>query len=345
MSTTEPNGKREPAEPVDASVDTPVVADPVVAEPVESDRADAVPVEADRADEVPARDADVAADRLEADRVDAGRPAAVPVETADASVADDTVGDTRSYEPVAAVDEQVDGVRVETVDESRYVAPAEDPIPASAPVETTATEQYPGAYAAPTPNDAYPAQQPTPIYVQAPTPPVNKGNRGFGILVGLLATLAFAVIYSVVSLVVAGVYNGADAMNSFADFLPRPVFWLPIIGFFVAFAIVAAIINRAGWWSWVLAGFFVGVFVYFTYIAAALLTVQAWTLTLEEANRFLANQWTSPLAIGAAVIGREVPIWFGAWISSRGRKVTERNVAARREYDRKIAEGPVIERP
>ena len=30
----------------------------------------------------------------------------------------------------------------------------------------------------------------TPIYVQAPTPPKNRGNRGAGILIALLATVA-----------------------------------------------------------------------------------------------------------------------------------------------------------
>ncbi|TFW00120.1 hypothetical protein [Orlajensenia leifsoniae] len=225
-----------------------------------------------------------------------------------------------------------------------YVSPSTIAAPAAA-AATTAPAQ-PVVDEAPTvsyPNDAYPAQA-TPIYVQAPTPPVDKGNRGFGILVGLIATAVFAILYSIVALITAGVFTGDGAADAFMDFAIRPVFYVPIIAFFGAFALLAAIINRAGWWSWVVGAFFGAVLVYFSYIGASLLTVGAWNLTYDESVAFLANRWFDPLAIGAAVIAREVPIWFGAWIASRGRKVTERNAAARVEYERVLAEGPTLSR-
>jgi hypothetical protein len=287
------------------------------------------------------------------DAVDASTGA--PVE-----VAEPTVETTADSEPVVIdreaepVNEPVVAARDQaqtTVDEPVYTAPAaSDDAPyvsSSTIAEPIAAEPVAeNSYVAPAPNDAYPTSTATatPIYVQAPTPPVNKGNRGFGILVGLIATAVFAIIYSIVALIVAGVLTGGNAAEAFQEFASRPVFYVPIIAFFGVFALLSAIINRAGWWSWVLGAFFGAVLVYFSYIAASLLTVQAWTLTYDEAISFLSNRWLDPLAIGAAIIAREVPIWFGAWISQRGRKVSERNVAARQEYDRVLAEGPTISR-
>ena len=339
MSTTEPNGQHEPTPntgetdiPREESADPAYTTDaerPVAREepPVETTAVDepVYTAEPPRVVETPVEETRVEDASREPAYVDDNREPAydsTPASVAREERADDIYNERVAHEDVRPVDERVDDVRVETVDETDYVAPREDPIVT-------------------TPNDAYPA----PIYVQAPTPPINKGNRGFGILVGVIATVVFAIVYALVALVVASILNPADAMHAFLTFLPQYVYWVPVVGFFVAFAIVAAIINRAGWWSWVLGGFFVGVFVYFTYIGASLLSAQAWTMTPEEAVRFLGTQWTFPLALGAAITAREVPIWFGAWISSRGRKVSERNFAARRDYDRQLAEGPVITRP
>lgn len=190
-----------------------------------------------------------------------------------------------------------------------------------------------------------PAAQP-PVYVQAPVPPRMRGNRGGGIAIALLATLIYAALYSLVAFIIAGTASTsvADASSKFADFVVRPVFYVPVAFFFVAFAILIALTNRAGWWSYVLFGFLVGAVVYFSYIGGALLTVQAWTLTPEDAARFVSTQWLNPGAIAAGVIAREVPIWAGAWIARRGRGVTARNVEARQEYDRQLAEGPQLSR-
>jgi hypothetical protein len=193
-----------------------------------------------------------------------------------------------------------------------------------------------------------PAQQfaPTPIYVTAPTPPKVLGNRAAGILIGLIATVVFAAIYALVAFAIsaAGAADMGDATSRFTDFLVLPVFYLPVIFFFLAFALLVAVLNRAGWWAYVLGGFLVAVVVYFAYIGGALLAVQAWTLTGTEAARFISTQWLNPGAIAAAVIAREVPIWFGAWIARRGRTITAKNAAARQEYERQLAEGPQLAR-
>ncbi|HEX6954994.1 MAG TPA: hypothetical protein VF156_08950 [Agromyces sp.] len=203
-----------------------------------------------------------------------------------------------------------------------------------------------GAAAASASPDTAPPAAPAPpspqaIYVQAPTEPKPRGNRGFGVLVGLLATVVFALLYAGVSyLVILGQNPMPDAARVLGQFLAQPVFWIPVIFFFLAFALLAVVLNRAAWWTWAVFGLLTAVIVYFAYIGGALLTVAAWQFTLAETGEFLSNQWLSPYAIIAAVVARELPIWFGGWIAARGRTVTERNRQAREEYERQLAAGP-----
>lgn len=214
------------------------------------------------------------------------------------------------------------------------VAPAPSATPSAAPAAA-----YGAAAAAPV--------APTPIYVQAPTPPTPAGNRAGGILIALIATVAYAILFAIAAFVISGVTSVtvAQAITTFSEFVVRPVFFIPVIFFFIAFSLLIAIVNRGGWWAYVVFGFLVAVIVYFSYIGGALLTVQAWTMTPTEAAHFIGTQWLNPGAIAAAVIAREVPIWFGAWIAARGRKVTARNIEARQEYDRLIDEGPQLTSP
>lgn len=187
---------------------------------------------------------------------------------------------------------------------------------------------------------------PSPVYVTAPTPPKTLGNRAAGILIGLIATAVFALVYALIAFFISasGAPTVADATSRFTEFLVLPVFYVPVIFFFLAFALLVAVLNRAGWWAYVLGGFLVAVVVYFSYIGGALLAVQAWNLTPAEAARFVSSQWLNPGAIAAAIVAREVPIWFGAWISRRGRSITAKNAANKAEYERQLAEGPQLAR-
>lgn len=184
----------------------------------------------------------------------------------------------------------------------------------------------------------------SPIYVQAPQRPVDRSNRGVGVLIALLATGVFAVIYAIAIFIIAGVTSTtlAVAATTFTEFAVRPVFYIPVLFFFLAFALLVVVINRSGWWAYVLFGFLVGVVVYFSYIGGALLTVQAWNLSPAEVSRFLSTQWLNPGALAAGIIAREVPIWAGAWIARRGKRVTTRNIEARHEYEHLLAEGPQL---
>lgn len=204
--------------------------------------------------------------------------------------------------------------------------------------ESVEREQYPEY------NPEQPVSQ-TPIYVQAPTPPRNRSNRGFGILVALLATVVYAALYALVTFIMASVATSVvDAATRFGEFAVQPVFYVPVIFFFLALAVLIAFVNRGGWWAYVLVGFFVAVVVYFSFIGGGLLTVQVWNFTPDEASRFVGTQWLQPSAIAAAVIAREVTIWAGAWIARRGRKVTARNIEASQEHERVLAEGPQFDR-
>ena len=205
--------------------------------------------------------------------------------------------------------------------------------------DSVAREQYPEY------NPEQPVSQ-TPIYVQAPTPPRNRSNRRFGILVALLATVVYAALYSLVAFLIAGVTSNtiAAAGTLFREFAVRPVFYVPVIFFFLAFALLIAIVNRGGWAAYVIFSFLVAIIVYFSFIGGALLTMEVWNFTPDEASRFVGTQWLQPSAIAAAIIAREVTIWAGAWIARRGRNVTARNSEASEEYERVLAEGPQLDR-
>ncbi|MBG6238969.1 hypothetical protein IWX78_001948 [Mycetocola sp. CAN_C7] len=208
---------------------------------------------------------------------------------------------------------------------------------AVAPVYTDST-----APVAPTPANydrVEPAPVRQPVYVQAPSEPKAKGNRGFGILVSLLATVVFAAIYAVVLALLLVANNGSvDVVN---DVVVKAPFWIPVIFFFVGMVLVVAVVNRGGWWAYVLGGFVVAAIVYGSYLGGVLIE-QASRITPSEVAGVVQNALFSPAAVVAFVIGREVPIWFGAWIAARGRKVKERNVEARNEYERILDQGPVV---
>jgi hypothetical protein len=199
---------------------------------------------------------------------------------------------------------------------------------------------------------ATPAERPTgeptnttvqpPIYIQAPTAPRYKSNRGPGVVIALLSTVVFAALYAVVAFALSGIgsLSISDTASKFTEFIVLPIFYVPVIFFFVAFALLVLIVNRGGWWAYVLFGFVVALAVYFSYVGAALLSVQAWNFTPDQAVRFISQQWLNPGAIAAAVVAREVPIWAGAWIARNGRSITARNAAAKAEYDRVLAAGP-----
>lgn len=293
--------------------------------------------------------------RREATPADA-TPEAAPVDVAPAAP-DDTIVDA---EPVAAepapaadtsrLDEAVQRANAERLGDDVGEAGAPEPVPAGAvrretyvPAATVATGAAAGAATLAPEPDAVPTAfaAPQTIYVQAPTPPKMRSNRGFGVLVALVAAVVFALLYAGIGyLVLLAQSDPQRAAEVFTQFVVQPVYWVPVIATFVGFTILAVIVNRGPWWAYAVFGLLVGVFVYLSYIGAALLTVQAWAMTLDQASDFIGDRWLDPFALIAGILAREITIWLGGWMASRGRAVTERNRLAREAYDRELAAGP-----
>lgn len=234
-------------------------------------------------------------------------------------------GQTRAYEPVAT------GA---VADSPAADAPT---APTTPTTDSSATESPTTAY-----QPVTPAYAPQPMYVTAPQQPKPKGNRGAGILIALLATVAFAVVSALVVLVIFLITKRTPdiAVRDFLQYVSTASYVIPIIFFALAFFLLIAIVNRGGWWAYILGAFFVAVIVYFAYIGGVLLTIQAWQYSPAEVSRIMSQLWANPLTIGTAIVAREVPIWFGVWIAARGRKVRERNADAQSQYERTLAEGP-----
>ena len=93
------------------------------------------------------------------------------------------------------------------------------------------------------------------------------------------------------------------------------------IAFTVYFVLLALMLHKGLWRSYVLGGLVVAILTYATAMGAGLFTVHAWTLTFSEAVNFLWRGIAfNPLVLVTVVLAREIPIWFGGWIAIKGKK-------------------------
>lgn len=186
-----------------------------------------------------------------------------------------------------------------------------------------------------------------PIFVQAPMPPRSRGNRGVGALIGLLAAASFAALY-------LGAYLGfglisgditTETLGSAAQgALTSAWLWVTTAVFYLALLIFVAVANRARWGYYVIFGLLVGLASYGGHLLGQLFQAQFWTLTAAQGVALVEGQLVAPLAFVAFVIGRELTIWFGAWIAVHGRRATEYNREALLEYERTLEAGPTLTR-
>jgi hypothetical protein len=223
-------------------------------------------------------------------------------------------------------------------DEATPVAVVADPTPAApdsvpaAPVDEAPAEPVAVAPAAQTPVvAATPPHQV--VYVEAPKPFIAKGNRGFGILIALLSTVIFAALYAV-ALVIGELISGAPSIS--VSFITTLDFYAPVLMFAVGFVVLVIIVNRAGWAAHVLGSIFVGLVVFFGGTGVILLLHINQIPSNEVAENFTRVLFSVELVV-AALLGREVALWMGFAIASRGRKVRTRNADARVLYDQEIA--------
>jgi hypothetical protein len=226
------------------------------------------------------------------------------------------------------------------VEEAEY-AP-EEPTAVAAPERDTATQTpdetprespyvlpvTPAAAAAPA------APQPNVVYVTKPQAPVEKNNRGFGALISLAATVVFLIVLAVVMLIIYSSRSNA----LFIDFLGQTAFYVPALFFLVGTVVLALLLNRAGWWAHVIGSLFVALFVYFGTIATVLIVNGVVLLTPSEAAEQFRLGTVSPFTIAAALVAREVALWAGAIIASRGRKLKARNAEALETFQREQAQ-------
>lgn len=193
---------------------------------------------------------------------------------------------------------------------------------------------------------------PQPIFVQAPEPPRPKGNRATSAVIGLLAALTFAILYLLASFGISSIGRQMDAgpaqtssvLDQLLGVLGTWGFWVPVVVFFLGFWLLGAIINRGRWAAWVIFGVVVGLLTYGGHILGVLVEAQAWNGTFAAGWERTLGELLSPLAIAAFFFGREVTIWFGAWVARIGKRKTELNIEAQREYERTLEAGPVLSR-
>lgn len=187
------------------------------------------------------------------------------------------------------------------------------------------------------PAPGYPQQQygSSPYYpqLQEPTGPVKKGNRVFGVIFALIATVLFAAaVYGVNFFMVTVGLNvlESEVIQSPVDMLLAGRFYFPVLFFAVVFILVALLMNRAGWGLQLLGGLFtaaaaaggvaLGVFL----SPPAVLTAG----TYEQAILWWGVYAFYTVALFA--IARELTVWFGGIIAGRGASLN-------RKYEQELA--------
>ena len=242
-----------------------------------------------------------------------------------------------------------------------FAGDADETAALTTPVEHTESTMADAAYAAAddtetriVPSEPVLAEAPVvvplqqqPIFVQAPEPPRDRGNRGTAGAIGLLATLSFAVLYLATILglgALAGDVTTANVGTAAVAPLTTFGFWVPVVVFFLGFWFLGAFINRGKWGLWVIFGIIVGAIAYGGHILGQLIEAPFWRLTPSAGAEFVNGQLLAPLAIAAFVFGRELTIWFGAWVARSGARKTELNAEAQREYERTLEAGPTLAR-
>jgi hypothetical protein len=248
-------------------------------------------------------------------------------------------GDTDSTGDAAPAAEPVASEPAASGEAETVVAPTVTPSePVDRSTETTVVAPAADTVAQPTPQ---------PIFVQAPEPPRPRGNRGAAGLIGLLAAVVFGVLYLAAALGF-GAAAGDVTVDSLVTALTGAVtswwFWVPVVVFYLAFWLLGAIINRGRWGQWVIFGLLVGAASYGGHLLGQLFQAPFWTLTASQGAELVEGELLAPLAIVAFILGREITIWFGAWVAARGARVTELNDEAQREYERTLEAGPQLHR-
>lgn len=253
-----------------------------------------------------------------------------------------TMADYEAATPPVAAAEHVNAPETTPLKRTRTTKAAAAPAAATetVPVEavpvtvepiTSSSDPETKVLAETTPED-HPVQEV--IVVDAPVLPKKRSNRLAGIGFAALASIVFTVLFAVAVFAIGFVTNGRPSIN----FLYSPNFYWPVVLFFLSLVIVIAVVNTAGWWTYIITSVVVAAGVYFGTAGVLLVSAGVLSMSQQEANAVYMAALVNPLTIAAALIAREVAIWTGAILGRRGRKVRLRNVEAREAYDREQAE-------
>ena len=161
--------------------------------------------------------------------------------------------------------------------------------------------------------------------------------------IGLVATVAFGILY-LGAILGLGALAGDVTTENIGEAALAPLmtwsFWVPVVVFFLAFWLLGAFINRGRWGKWVIFGLFVGAAAYGGHILGQLFQEPFWRITASESAQLVNEQLLAPLAIAAFLFGRELTVWFGAWVARSGARKKVLNAEAQAEYERTLEAGP-----
>src|SRR5690606_8688190 len=116
------------------------------------------------------------------------------------------------------------------------------------------------------------------VYVETPTPPAPRNNRGFGVLISLLGTIAFALLYFGAVAVIVSI-AGATLESTLSQFLQSMAFWVPVAVYAVVSILLALMVNRAAWWAHAIGSIFVAGLTYAISAGIILLALGALSMT------------------------------------------------------------------
>ncbi|GAB3289306.1 hypothetical protein [Pseudoclavibacter terrae] len=179
----------------------------------------------------------------------------------------------------------------------------------------------------------------------APVKPKKRGNRMFAVFVALVASVVFAALYLLAFALLRTAFNtGLDPIGEASEFAITAAFTVPVT-VFAAFGVLwALIVNRAGWWAYVLGGFLAAVLVAAGYYFGAALQqhlADGLPITSIQLGEVLAKFRASEhllSALVAAIAAREAFTWVGGIAAARGRRVSRANRRAKLAYEKRMAE-------
>jgi hypothetical protein len=222
--------------------------------------------------------------------------------------------------------------------ETEVVRPAETEVIRPAETEqvrhdSATTVQPVVAHPAP-PSPAEPQPVLAPAAESAP-PPRKHGNRLVGTAWVLLAAGLFQVLYfGALALIVLLLGGAASVVPGLQNVAAYPFAWLPVLFFFLLFELTVLLFNRAGRFAYVIASLIVGLLVYV--LSVLLISILIGGGIGDTAT--LARAFESPEFILTGLVAREVMLWTGFAIGSRGIRVRRRDKEARKRYEAEVAD-------